>query len=439
MSILPEKCYLSRKLKLMREDFLHFLWQTKRFDFSNLKTTSGEEIIIYHTGEPNVHAGPDFLNAKLQIGETVWAGNVEMHLRSSDWRLHQHSSDPAYESVILHVVFEEDEGVFRNSGERLPCLEMKKRIPPNLIQTYQVLLHNQYWIPCQHQLHAVTVVTKNLWLDRLLVERLEQKIQAIAVILSRNQNNWEETFYQVLARNFGVKINAEPFEMLAQATPLLTLTKHKNNLFQIEALLFGQAGLLEVDFEEDYPRQLKTEYQFLKTKFQLSPIPMACWKFLRLRPPNFPTIRIAQFAALIFQSVHLFSKILKTESPAQIEQLFDLQLSDYWLTHYVFDKISKPREKSLGKNTVHLFVINTVAPFLFLYGKEHGDDALKDRAIQLLESVPAEQNHVIEKWRKLGLSPESAYQTQALLQLKNEYCDRQRCLKCAIGSAILKG
>ncbi len=423
----------------MKEDLLHYVWRFQRFDLHDLQTTEGESIQVQQTGDHNHNAGPDFLNARIKIGTTIWAGNVEMHLKSSDWTKHQHQKDLAYDNVILHVVLEEDENIQRQNGTRIPCLVLKKRIPNKLSKVYQKLLHNEFWIPCQHHFYAVGNMTKVLWLDRLLVERLESKIIFIENLLKENTNNWETTFYQILARNFGVKINATPFERLAKSLPLQILGKHKSNLFQVEALLFGQSGLLQNDFEDDYPKRLQKEFHFLQKKYQLTPLEKSNWKFLRMRPANFPTIRIAQFAQLIFQSVHLFSKVLAVRNVKEIENMFELKLSNYWQTHYVFDKVSVKRNKSLGKNAIHLFVINTIAPFLFLYGKSRDDDEYKDLAFRLLEELKPESNSIITKWKELGMEPDSAYQTQALLQLKNEYCDRKRCLECAVGNGILKG
>lgn len=423
----------------MKEELLHYVWRTKRFDWNHLHTTQGEPIQILHFGDYNTHAGPDFLNARIRIGETTWAGNVEMHLCASEWLRHGHASDKAYENVILHVVLEEDVPIARASGERIPCLEMKTLIAPKLSAKYLELLHSEYWIPCQAQFAQVSEMTRTLWLERLLVERLEQKTAIIAEVLAQNQQHWEETFYQLLARNFGVQVNTEPFELLAKSTPLLLLAKHKNSLMQIEALLFGQAGLLENEFKEDYPKQLKKEYAFLQKKYGLTPIRGESWKFGRLRPASFPTVRIAQFATLIFQSSHLFSKMVVATNVEEIENMLELKLSNYWLTHYRFDKTSQKHVKKLGKNTIHLIIINTIAPFLFLYGKWKQEDHYKDRAFALLEQVPPEANQVIEHWKTLGVEPTSAYQTQALLQLKKHYCDAKKCLNCAIGNAILQG
>ena len=422
----------------MREDFLHYLWRTKRFQLDNLQSTEGEALQISNFGKHNNHAGPDFLEAKIRVGETLWAGNVEMHLNASEWLAHKHQEDKAYDNVILHVVMEEDQPIFRNSGERIPCLELRKRIPPKIVSTYQKIVHNEHWIPCQHHFFSVSDITKNLWLDRLLVERLEQRTVYISERLAQHNNAWEITFYEILAKNFGVKVNAEPFELLAKSTPLNLFAKHKNNLFQIEALLFGQAGLLAADFEDTYPKALQKEYQFLKKKYNLQAIKKESWRFMRMRPANFPSIRIAQFATLIHQSNHLFSKILEIESIEDIERLFKIALSDYWLTHYVFDKISTKRNKTLGKSTIHLLIINTIVPFLFLYGTYKSIDAYRDKALRLLEELAPEKNSIIDKWQTLGMTPDSAYQTQALLQLKNEYCAKKRCLECAIGTSILK-
>ncbi len=422
----------------MREDFLHYLWRTKRFHLDNLRSTEGEILQISNFGKHNHHAGPDFLEAKIRIGDTLWAGNVEIHLNASEWIAHKHQRDRAYDNVILHVVLEEDQPIFRNSGERIPCLELRQRIPPKIIKTYQKIVHNEHWIPCQHHFYTITDLTKNMWIDRLLVERLEQKTVHIAERLSQTNNAWEETFYQILARNFGVKVNAEPFELVAQSTPLNLFAKHKNNLFQIEALLFGQAGLLQGEFVDTYPKSLQKEYQFLQKKYQLSPVKKESWRFMRMRPANFPSIRLAQFATLIYQSSHLFSKILEAESTKDIEKLFKVSLSEYWLTHYIFDKASTKRKKTLGKSTIHLLIINTIVPFLFLYGTHKSIETYRDKALRFLEELAPEKNSIIEKWKTLGLTPDSAYQTQALLQLKNEYCTNKRCLECAIGNSILK-
>lgn len=422
----------------MREDFLHYLWRFQRFDHHHLLTTQGETIHIVDTGQPNPHAGPDFLQARVRIGGTLWAGNVEMHLRASEWAAHGHGDDRHYDNVILHVVLEEDQPVLRANGERLPCLELQRRVPPGLNKVYWRLLHQADWIPCAPQFDSVPSLTHTLWLERLLVQRLESRTDAIGQRLAANNGDWEETFYQLLATGLGSKVNAEPFELLSRSLPLKLLLRHKAQLLQMEALLFGQAGLLEEEMQDDYPQRLQREYQFLRRKYDLTPIPTAAWKFLRMRPANFPTVRLAQLATSLYQSGHLFSKILAARDLTELENMFEVKLSNYWWTHYRFDKESPRRAKQLGRTTIHLLVINVIAPLLFFYGKHRGDTQYQDRALRLLEETPAEKNHVIEGWRGLGLSPDSAGQSQALLELKHHYCDRRRCLHCAVGHVLLK-
>lgn len=429
---------LSKNKQLMKEDFLHYVWRLKKFDVLDLKTTEGESIQIVMAGEHNKNAGPDFINARIRIGETLWAGNVEMHLKASEWRQHRHQEDRAYDNVILHVVLEEDELVRRASGERIPCLILRERISYQLATQYLRMQQNEDWIPCQRQFMEVDEVIRDLWLDRLMVERLEQRTAEISTTLQENQNNWEESFYHFLARNFGLKVNVIAFEALARSLPLSILAKHKNCALQIEALLFGQAGMLDCDFTESYPQKLRKEYLFLQKKYKLHPIRVVNWKFSRLRPANFPTIRIAQFAQFILQSNHLFSKILEVENASEIQAMFDVKTSSYWNRHYVFERPSIDQEKRLGKTTIDLLIINSIAPFLFLYGKSRTQEHYQDRALQLLENLPAEKNKIIQEWKKLGMKPNSAYQTQALLQLKNQYCQQKQCLQCTIGNAILK-
>lgn len=421
----------------MKEELLHYVWRLRKFDHTDLQTTEGLPVEILHPGEHNHNAGPDFLNARIRIGDTLWAGNVEMHLRASDWNRHGHSEDPAYRNVILHVVLDADVPILHPENRRLPCLTLKKRIPARLDKVYRKLLHNEYWIPCQHLFHQAPELTRRLWLDRLLVERLESRIQAMRELLQKNKNDWEATGYQLLIRSFGLNVNGVAFERLAASIPHRLLLRHRDRLFQIEALLFGQSGLLEHDYTDEYPRKLQQEYDFLRKKYGLQPIEPALWKFSRMRPANFPTIRIAQLATLFYQSAHLFGKILAAQSITEVEHMFTLKLSNYWQDHYTFDRASARRHKTLGQSTIHLLVINTIAPLLFLYGKEKGDEQFKDRALRFMEDLKPEKNTTIDQWKQLGWRPESAYQTQALLQLKKYYCDEKKCLQCAIGHTIL--
>jgi len=422
----------------LKEDFIQYLWRVKKIYLHDLKTTQGESIEIIDVGRHNTNAGPDFLNAKIKIGKILLVGNIEMHLRSSEWIKHKHQNDLAYQNVILHVVLVEDEVVYHGNKSRIPCLELRSRIPPRLSKTYLKLINNETWIPCQHLFHKVSEIQLALWIDRLLVERLQRKTVYISERFEATQNDWESCFFQLLCRNFGTKVNADPFEWLARILPLNLLSKHQNNLLEIEALLFGQAGMLEREFADAYPKKLKKEYQFFRKKYGLEPIHTASWKMLRLRPANFPTIRLAQLASLIFKTRHLFSKSLAAKNVKELENMFDLEVSTYWQTHYVFDNATAKRKKKIGKSMIHLLIINTIAPFLFIYGKKNEEQSYQDQALMLLEQIPAEQNKIISRWKELGLAPTSAYETQALLELKNNFCDRKACLSCTIGHQVLK-
>ncbi len=422
----------------MKENFLHFIWRWRRFNALDLHSTEGLPIEILQPGEWNHHAGPDFFNARLRIGNTTWAGNVELHLKSSEWIAHRHSEDPAYDNVVLHVVLQEDQPILRANGERIPCLELQGRIPPKILENYQRLENERAWIPCQNFFQNTPGILRLNWLDRMLVERLEQKTSAIAQVLTITENHWEEAFYRLLARSFGLKVNAEPFEILARSLPLNIVARHKNDLKQVEALVFGQAGMLNRHFEDKHPRALAKEYEFLRHKYSLTPMDAGQWKFLRLRPANFPSIRLAQFAALLHRSVNLFSQMLEVENIRELEHHFEVHLDGYWLDHFQFDKPSTRRPKNLGRDFVHLLVINTVVPFLFHWGRTKMLPELEKRALGLLEQLPPESNTIVQEWETLGLKAKNAYETQAIIHLKTQWCDPKRCLECAIGNAILK-
>ncbi|MBD1394448.1 DUF2851 family protein [Mucilaginibacter glaciei] len=425
---------------LFTEDFLHYVWKFRLFDRLNLQTTEGEELEVYSAGLHNTHAGPDFQNARIRIGETTWAGNAELHLSSSDWQRHGHTTDNAYDNVILHVVYRDDEPLIRKDGKRVPTLELKDRINPDLYNRYHNLVFGtQTIIPCEASIAKVDGLTMENWLTRILVERLEKRSETVIAALNQNRGDWEETFYQFLAANFGFKTNALPFELMAKSLPQSILGKHKNSPMQIEALIFGQAGFLNEDFADEYPQKLKNEYEFLQKKFSLTPIENHLWKFLRMRPQNFPTIRLAQFAALVVQSNHLFSKILETKEVKQLRDLFsNLQVNPYWETHYRFDKESKPAGKHLGASSVDTILLNTVALFLFSYGRHLQQQYFISRALKLLENIPGEQNNITADFANLGLKINTAFESQALLELKNNYCDHKKCLQCGVGIKILK-
>lgn len=417
----------------MNEELLYYIWQQKLFHHAGLQTSTGEPLVIVHSGMRNYDSGPDFSQARVRINNDLLVGNVELHVRSSDWEKHKHQKDKAYSNVILHVVFENDA-----QPNQLATLELRNRIEPKFFDTYKMLMAARNWIPCESQIKTVDALYIKSGLHRLLIERMEQKTLEIAERHARNKHSWEETFYQTTARNFGLKINADVFERLAQSLPLRVVAKHKNSLLQIEALLFGQAGFLSKEYSDEYPNQLKKEYLFLQKKYALQPLDAHLWKFMRLRPPGFPTIRIAQFAMLLHRSAHLFSKILDAQRAKQITKMFEAEPSEYWLTHYRFDAPSPKKKKLPGRDFLQGLLINAVAPTLFIYGKSKGDAAIRERALEILEQLPAEKNSIISKWGGAGVSCHSAYESQALLQLKSNYCSRKQCLKCYIGSRLLK-
>ena len=420
------------------EDFLHFLWKYRLFNTNQFITVTGEMIEIVSTGLHNKNAGADFENAKVKLGETLLVGNVEIHIRSSDWEKHQHTSDKAYNNVVLHVVYDNDKPVFRNDGTTILTLELKNYISAGLENRYRDLMQNLSWIPCENLLLHVDEIHIENWLQRVLVERLEEKTETVYSLLNELKGSWDDTFYVLLARNFGFKTNALPFELLSKSLPQQILAKHKNSAFQIEALVFGQSGFLE-KAEDTYSKMLKVEYLFLQKKFSLKPIEQYLWKFLRLRPQNFPTLRLAQFAALIVKSNHLFSKVLELNDIKDASKLFkDLPINDYWKTHYRFGKEVEKASCNLGDEAIHNIILNTVVITLFSYGRHIGNEQIADKAIKLLESIPAETNHIVDKFKQIGVNPINALRSQGLLQLKKNYCDQKKCLNCAVGAKVLK-
>lgn len=422
-----------------REDFLHYVWQFKSFDFKALKTANGESLEIIQSGLLNKNSGPDFSNGKVKIGQTVWAGSIEIHIKSSDWLKHKHQIDASYENVILHVVFENDVEIKRIDGTVLPVLELKNRISKAFIQKYENLFLTLTDFPCIAQIKSVDKFVIDSFLSRVLIERFEQKTDVVLKTLAELNGNWDETFYRFLARNFGFNVNAVPFELFAKAIPQQIYARHKNNPFQIAALVFGSAGFLNEKFEEEYPAKLKLEFQFLQKKYGIKPIEVSIWKFMRMRPQNFPTIRLAQFAALISNSNHFFSKILEAKNVKEMHNLFkNLPVNEYWKTHYHFKKTVVNVNLQMGIASINNILLNTVALFLFTYGKYSGNGVFINRAIKLLECLPPEKNAIISKYENAGVSVDNAFASQGILQLKKHYCNEKKCLYCSIGIKILK-
>ncbi|MDR1654282.1 MAG: DUF2851 family protein [Prevotellaceae bacterium] len=417
------------------EALLHYVWQHKLFYINNLTTTDGVPVEVVDTGKSNTDAGPDFFNAKIRIGSTLWAGNVEIHTRSSEWNKHKHLNNKAYDNVILHVVCQADVDIFRSDGTEIP--QMALSFPAPILQNYRELLSAKKQIPCENRIKEVPEIIINLWKTALLTERLQQKTAAIFDLLFQNNNNWEDTFYVVLARNFGFGTNSEPFEQLAKSLPHKILATHKNNILQIEALLFGQANLLPTDSADPRVLALKKEYDFLAKKYGLQAIEGSQWKLLRLRPDNFPYVRIAQFAALVVHSSKLFSKIVETTDLAALRAMFDCKPCEFWETHYRFEHQSKRKTKNMSRQTVDILLINTVAPMLFAYAEKKKNAAIKETALSILEQLPPEKNAIVTYWNALGINATSAFETQALIQLKKNYCDLKKCLHCRIGHKIV--
>lgn len=424
--------------EIVPEEFLQYIWENKLYSVDNLATVNGEPLEILNVGKRNTDSGPDFFNAKIKINNTIWVGNIEIHKNASDWNKHNHQTDKAYNNVILHVVENYDQPVLRNKQEEIPAMIFK--YPQYLKTNYQNLLEAKTWIACENQFHKIDSIILQIGFNRLMIERLENKTDDILVRLQQNKNDWNTTFYQMLARMFGFKVNAVPFELLAKSLPLEILAKHKSSLFQIEALLFGNSGLLNDQLlGDDYYLNLRNEYSFLYKKYNLKGIESHLWKFMRLRPGNFPTVRISQFAALIFRSQGLFSKIIEIDELENLKELFKVKASEYWNLHYSFNKKSTTKSiKELGEASVNMLIINVVIPFLFVYGEKQNKEYLKNRALEFLEKLPSEKNSIIEKWGKLGINARSAFESQALLQLKNKFCERKKCLNCQIGVKLVK-
>ena len=423
---------------MFNEDFLHYIWTYKLFNTKELKTVQNENITIIKSGQHNTDAGPDFFNAQIKLDNTLWAGNVEIHINSSDWVKHHHETDKAYNNVILHVVYHHDIEIKNANGNTIPTLELKNLIDLKLILNYEQLISSKNWIPCSNQINTVDEFVINNWLERLVFERLERKSIEIEATLIKNKNDWEETFYQVLFKYFGLKVNAEPFLLLAKNTSLKIIEKHKT-FFSVEALLFGQAGFLEEVIEDEYHQRLKKESQFLTSKFNLTPLDKSLWKFLRLHPANFPTLRIAQLANLLTKEPRLFSKILSTNSVQELHKLFELTASKYWDNHYQFGVVqSKSIEKRTGKLMIDSLIINVIVPILFVYATTTQDEELKNKALQFLEQLSSEKNTILLNFEKLGVKSKNALQSQALIELKTNYCSQKKCLTCSIGNNLIK-
>ena len=421
----------------MKEDFLHYLWKFKKFDTLNLKTFNGEEITIINVGQYLELAGPDFFNAQIVIGDQKWAGNVEIHLKSSDWYVHHHERDDAYENVILHVVWEHDTEIFRSNNSEIPVLELKNYVDSTTITNYQSLMSPKSWIFCEKQIKEIDEFVFKNWQERLFFERLERKSKPIYDLLKGTNNDWEAVLFCLLAKNFGLNTNGEIFLKIAQSIPFSIIRKESFEVENLEALFMGTAGLLDSEKEDNYFKDLKFRYFYLLHKYQIERKLVEPVQFFKHRPDNFPTIRLSQLANLYHSHQNLFSIISTSNSVKSIYETFEISTSNYWENHYQFDKESPKKIKKLSKSFVDLVIINTIIPLQFAYAKSQGKEISED-LIQLINEVAPEKNAIMDKFSSFGIKSKNAFETQSLLQLKNEYCNKSRCLDCAIGMELLK-
>ena len=418
------------------EQLLHYVWKHKIFSLKELKTTTGQQVEVIDTGLANTDAGPGFFNAKLKLDGVLWIGNIEIHERSSDWFKHGHHADAGYNSVILHIASEIDMEISRSNGERIPQIQL---ICPEAVRTnYKELLETDSYPPCYRIIPSLSPFTAHSWMSALQMERFEQKATLLNERLKRCQGNWEDAFFITLARNFGFGLNGDAFETWAHQLPFRAVDKHRNDLFQIEAIFFGQAGILEDSNGDGYYLRLKKEYTYLQHKFGLIPMDASLWRFLRLRPANFPHIRIAQLACLYHRAYGLLSRIMETETLQGVRDILKGGTSEYWLTHYTFGGSSPSRPKALSNTSLDLLIINTVVTFLYAYGLHKGNRVLCARAGSFLEELKAENNYITRMWEQYGMKASNAADSQALIQLKKEYCDKKKCLYCRIGYEYLK-
>lgn len=421
----------------MREEFLHHLWLYKKFQVSGLRCTSGNAVQILNVGQYTQQAGPDFFNAQIIIGNQKWAGNVEIHLKSSDWYVHHHEEDSAYDNVILHVVWEHDVDIYREDNNVIPTLELKNYVASSTLDSYENLMLPKRWIFCENDIAAVDRFLFENWQERLFFERIERKLLQVETLLKAVNNDWEAALFIMLAKSFGLNTNGSSFMQMAQSIPFSVILKERYDVDNLISLFFGRLGFFDHQKEEVYFQKLQKQYEYLKHKYQLDHRILAEPSFFKHRPDNFPTIRLVQLAQLYHLQQNLFSRVIACDSIGMLEVVLKLNVPEYWETHYQFDKISPKKRKPLSKSFIQLQIINTIIPLKFAYAKSQGRE-ISEEIIGIMEELPAESNSTILKFSEYKVKVANAFQSQALIQLKNEYCDKKRCLECAIGIALLK-
>ena len=423
---------------MIKEDFIHYLWKHKLFNFSNLKSSLGESIVVINSGSHNFNSGPDFFNGKIKIDGQLWAGNIEIHLKTSDWYVHNHEVDKAYDNVILHVVWEDDVSVYRKDNSVITTLVLQDYVPKEMLHSYHELFSKkQTWINCENNISKIDKFTFDNWKERLYLERLSDKSEMILNLLKQSNNDWEAVLFKLLAKNFGLKVNGEVFFNLANSFDFSVFRKNQSKVTNLEAILFGQASLLDEDFDDAYFNSIKEEYSFLQRKYKLKPIDKTEVKFFRLRPNNFPTIRLSQLANLYFYQSNLFSKASSILKLDDYYDLFTVATSEYWETHYSFKSSSKKRVKKLTKSFIDLLLINTIIPLKFVYQKYIGK-LDEEEILQLIQQIKPEKNGIIDTFKTIKIEGKNAQETQALIQLKNEYCSKQKCLQCVVGIKLIQ-
>lgn len=419
------------------EKVLQYIWQHRLWRSDDMTTNDGRRIRVLDPGLLNTDAGPDFFNAKVQIDGQTWVGNIEIHVRATDWRRHGHDTDKAYDSVILHVVAKDDAPVYRSNGERIPQLVLD--VSPRFNESYDSLVNARNELPCAAHLAQVPHIVVTEWIEGLAFERLHTKTERLHNLLSQFHGSWEDVCYTTLARNLGFGINNDAFERLAQRAPLRLLNKHSDSLLQIEAFLFGQAGLLSdgIAGNDAYCRQLRSEYDFLANKFSLTHLEPEIWKTFRIRPQNFPFRRIAMLAQYVYGGFKLMSNLLSAPEEKAIRELFSVTLTGYWANHFSFSKPVPTPSRALGERSIDIILINTVAPLFYAHGETTGNYSLTDKAIGLLESLRPEKNSIVDTFTHAGIDCPDALSSQALIQLRRNYCEARKCIYCKIGHHLL--
>ena len=414
------------------EKFLQFVWQYQHFNQYHLATTAGSRVFVIHPGILNTDQGPDFLDARIKIGDEEWVGSVELHVMASSWEAHNHSADKFYKNVILHVVWKEDVQL----DLAFPTVELESRVPGAVLSRYDLLMQSPQFIPCQESIKTVPEITLNIWKQALLVERLQQRAVHIFKLLEQNKYHWEETFWWLLAAGFGYKLNSNSFLKIAQQIPYTVIVKHRNQLHHLEALLLGQAGILDTDFEDKYPQMLSKEYRYLAQKYKLQKTHYPLL-YLRMRPAGFPPVRLAQLAALIHAGNCVFSNIIEQDNLKNVAKLFNIQANDYWHYHYIPGRKTAFCIKKPGSEMIHGILINTIIPVLYAYGKHQQTEGIINKCFRWLEELKGEKNVITRHFAEINVESKTAFDSQALIQMKNEYCNHKRCLECAVGYKLL--